>query len=162
MDKCEEVCGLNLSLILLGILVLIVFIIIIAIVASLNRGRHFEGDHSGGEDMISKIYIYVVLLATLMMTIGGSVAAFMAIADIVSPPAYYQSFSDYQKIPHGQNQTALTQEEIKKNYDEMVSQYNQTNRSRALNSLIKSFGWIVIPLPVFLYYQRKLKNNDSQ
>jgi hypothetical protein len=153
---------MNLSLIIIGGFVLFVFVIIIAIVALTSRGKQFANEHSGGEDMIRKIYIYIVLLTTLMMTIGGSIAAFMAIADIISPPAYYQSFTDYQRMPSAQNQAPLTQEELKENYKQMVSEYNQTTNARAVNSLIKSFGWVIIPLPVFLYFQRKLKRSNNQ
>ena len=51
----------------------------------------------GGEDVIKNVYIYRVLFATLMMTIGGSVGVFMAAADIVAPAYYYQSFEDYKR-----------------------------------------------------------------
>ncbi|MDI6879340.1 MAG: hypothetical protein QMD16_08210, partial [Desulfitobacteriaceae bacterium] len=61
----------------------------------------------------------------------------------------------------GQPATNLSQEELKKNYDAMVKQQQQQVKDRAVNSLIKSFGWIVIPLPVFMYYQRKLKDKPQ-
>jgi hypothetical protein len=45
---------------------------------------------------VIKKYIYLVLFATLMMIIGGSVGAFMAVADIVSPVPYYQTFEEFK------------------------------------------------------------------
>ncbi len=152
------------SLIFLGGLVSIVFIVIIAIVMSVGRVKRFEGDLVRSEDMIKTIYIYIVLFVTLMMTIGGSVAAFMAIADIVSPTSYYQSYAEYRPMPEiipVQNQPTMTQEELKKSNDQMVLQQKQRTREMAVNRLIKSFGWIVIPFPLFLYYQRNLRTYDN-
>jgi len=123
--------------------------------------------------MVKKVYVYVILFATLMMTIGGSVAAFMAIADIVQPSTYQQTFEQYKEnqksMPNGATtpstqpatQPTLTDAELKKNYDANVAQDKQNARDRAINSLIKSLGWIIIPFPVFLYYQRKLKTLDK-
>ena len=127
-----------------------------------------SGSQEGGEEMIKNVYIYVVLFATLMMTIGGSVAAFMAVADIVAPAPYYQSFEDYRRwnverpaVAEGEEATALTEEEIREQYDAMVAQENQRQINRAQNSLIKSFGWIIIPLPVFIFYSRKLRQRHA-
>ncbi|GAB6172247.1 hypothetical protein JCM15765_17250 [Paradesulfitobacterium aromaticivorans] len=146
------------SVLIVGGVVLVTIFLIIAV--SAGRGRRFEGEQVRSEDMIKTVYIYIVLLATLMMTIGGSVAAFMAVADIASPPSYYMSFAEYQRMPEklpDQKQPALTEQELRKNYDDLVAQEKQRARDRAVNSLIKSFGWIVIPAPIFLYFQRKLK-----
>ena len=107
--------------------------------------------------MIKTVYVYLVLFATLMMTIGGTVAAFMSIADLISPTGYYQSFEDYKLMQLKQEQT-LTDAELKSQYDQMVANEKRRIKERAINSLIKSFGWIVIPLPVFLYFQRRVKD----
>ncbi|SFH83637.1 hypothetical protein SAMN05192551_103216 [Tindallia magadiensis] len=130
------------------------------------------GSYQGGEEMIKNVYIYVVLFATLMMTIGGSVAAFMALADIVAPTPYYQSYEDYRRWNvdrvydlEGEEVSPQVEEEIRGQYDAMVTEEKQRYTNRAKNNLIKSFGWIVIPLPIFLYYSRKLKqhkHNESQ
>ncbi len=127
-----------------------------------------SGSQQGGEEMIKNVYIYLVLFATLMMTIGGSVAAFMAVADIVAPAPYYQSFEDYRRwnverpaMVDGEETEALTEEEIREQYDAMVAQEKQRQINRAQNSLIKSFGWIIIPLPVFILYSRKLRQRHA-
>ena len=145
-----------------------VLAVLAGVVAFYTKGNHTltQGikEEGRGMEMLKTVYIYIVLLATLMMTIGGSVAAFMAVADIVAPPAYYQTFEEYSRSPEkvtGQPVGTGSQEDLKKNYDAMVSQQRQLAKERALNSLIKAFGWIVIPLPVFIYYQRKLKDRPQ-
>jgi hypothetical protein len=142
---------------LVPLALLVVIVLIIAGVRS--------GSQQGGEEMIKNVYIYVVLFATLMMVIGGSVAAFMAVADIVAPAPYYQSFDDYRrwgverKVMEGDVAVEqMTEAEIRESYDEMVEMEAARQVSRAQNSLIKSFGWIAIPLPVFLFFSRKLRN----
>ena len=148
-------------------------IIVIALIVLLVVGvRTNKEDNNGGEEMIKSVYIYLVLFATLMMVIGGSVAAFMAVADIVAPNAYYQSFEDYKNWgPHVKPvspddtrvEPVLSDEEIRERYDAMVASEKERNVSRAYNNLIKSFGWIVIPLPVFVFFQRRLlKKVDTQ
>ncbi|MGA8943574.1 MAG: hypothetical protein WB502_12810 [Thermoactinomyces sp.] len=115
--------------------------------------------------MIKNIYIYLVLFATLMMTIGGSVGAFMAIADLISPVPYYQTFEQYrqfsqekQSVGSNGQKAALSEQELRKQYDDMIAAERDRQVSQAKNSLIKSLGWIIIPLPVFVYYQRRLVN----
>lgn len=121
--------------------------------------------------MIKKVYVYLVLFATLMMTIGGSVAAFMAIADIMAPTPYYQSFEEYkQRLGEGtypaQEKTEeaeqLSEEELKEKYQSLVSAEKERQIARAKNNLIKSLGWIIIPFPVFLYFQRRLAGKSEQ
>jgi len=133
--------------------VALVVLIIIGIKAEPNKG---------GEEMIKNVYIYLVLFATLMMTIGGSVGVFMAAADIVSPVTYHQTFEEYkrygypEKIPvEIKDGEQLTEEELRQRYEDMVTAEKERQVARAKNNLIKSLGWIVIPLPVFVYFQRR-------
>lgn len=120
--------------------------------------------------MIKNVYVYLVLFATLMMTIGGTVAAFMAIADVVAPTPYYQTFEEFkindrEMKPRLENETpttpALSEEELKDKYETIVAGEKNRRIERAKNSLIKSLGWIVIPLPVFLYFQRRLVTKET-
>ena len=144
------------------LLILLVVFIVAAIVATKNASSD-----EGGTDVIKNIFIYLVLFATLMMTIGGSVAAFMAIADIVTPAPHHQSFEDFKRwggdrtpYPYEEMlETSITEEELRERYDRMVQEQKQIQVTRAKNSLVKSLGWIVIPLPVFLYFQRRLARN---
>jgi Ca2+/Na+ antiporter len=108
------------SLFIVLALAVVAIIIIIA-------GIRLQPD-KGGEDVIRNVYIYLVLFATLMMTIGGSVGAFMAIADIIAPAPYYQTFEEFQRWGNEKvypdredaNEEKLSQEELKTRYDAMV------------------------------------------
>lgn len=116
----------------------------------------------GGEKMIRHLYTYLVLFATLMMVIGGGISIFMATADLVSPPAYYQSYSDFkmmkeaEKVP-GENQESLSEDELKTQYDQLIEDEEQRQKNNAVNQIIKSLGFIVIPLPIFIYFNRLRK-----
>jgi hypothetical protein len=111
--------------------------------------------------LIKSIFYYLVIFSTLMMTIGGSVSVFVAVADLVSPPPYYQSYESYREmVLSGKDANAETppsEELIRQRYDRLVQEEQQQTRARAVNRLIKSRGWIVIPLPVFIYFQRREK-----
>ncbi|PKM75822.1 MAG: hypothetical protein CVU90_15595 [Firmicutes bacterium HGW-Firmicutes-15] len=141
---------------------LIIPVVVLAIVALIMAGMKSE-TKQGGEDMIKKVYVYLVLFATLMMTIGGSVAAFMAIADIVAPAPYYQTFEEFKQ---GNVKTEfnkenidlqkLTEDGLMARYQTMAAAEKERQISRAKNSLIKSLGWIIIPMPIFIFFQRRL------
>lgn len=156
---------------ILGIIPVVLIILIVAIIFSARtqqKGMESEHQLEGGKRMIKTVYTYLILFATLMMTIGGSVATFMAVADLASPPGYYVSFEEYKRgtvgikepMPTNPNQSQTevkSEEQLRQDYQVLANDEKTRARERALNSLIKSFGWIVIPLPVFLYYQRRLR-----
>lgn len=136
----------------------IIIVLIVLLIAGVKGSTE-----KGGEEMIKNVYVYLVLFATLMMTIGGSVAAFMAVADIVAPSPYYQSFEEYKNWggvermkSETESEVRLTEEELRENYEAMIEANKKTEIERAKNNLVKSFGWIVIPLPIFIYFQRRL------
>jgi len=155
--------------ILVGIVPIVLFFLIIVSVIGVRKGR--EESLERGNEMIKTVYVYLILFATLMMTIGGTVAAFMAVADIVSPPSYSQSFEQYKLQPQykgeppytnpTQTQT-LSDAELKSRYDQMIIGEKSNTKQRAVNSLIKSFGWIVIPFPIFLYFQSRMNKHPVQ
>ena len=155
--------------ILVGIVPLVLLILIIASVMGVKKGRAESLER--GNEMIKTVYVYLILFATLMMTIGGTVAAFMAVADIVSPPPSYQSFEQYKLQPQYKGEapsTTVTQAqtlsdaELKSRYDQMIIDEKSNTKQRAVNSLIKSFGWIIVPLPIFLYFQSRMKKQPVQ
>lgn len=155
----------------ISILIPIVMILLIVVVGvGVAVGTKNQIQKKGGEEqMIRNVYVYLVLFATLMMSIGGSVAAFMAVADIVAPTPYYQSFEDFKRWgtekPYSEKEVAVeekvSEEELKERYDAMVLAENQKQIERAKNSLIKSFGWIIIPLGIFIYFQRNLVRSKA-
>ncbi len=119
--------------------------------------------------IIKKIYIYLVLFATLMMTIGGSVGVFMALADIIVPhPSYHRSFEDFREMrverqyymEEGTEKEEVSAEELRERYDAMVAEQKEAQSMRAKNNLIKSLGWILIPFPVFLIFHRNLAKDN--
>ncbi|NLW44268.1 MAG: hypothetical protein GXY92_03665 [Syntrophomonadaceae bacterium] len=149
------------SAVVIIIVVLSLLLVGLAFVLAVKNREEIERE---GEAVIKNIYIYLVLFATLMMTIGGTVSAFMAVADIVAPTPYYQTFEEFKLSQRemklaGENETSapvLSEEEWRDKYNAMVEGERNRQVERAKNSLIKSLGWIIIPLPVFIYYQRRL------
>lgn len=162
--------GVNLFMIsvLFSFLPIILIIFVIAIVISAKGEK--SNSNQGGEEMIKSVYVYLVLFATLMMTIGGSVSAFMNLADIVAPQPHYQTFDEFRrwggmervKIDGTIEEIQLSDEELRAEYNLMVNNYKETSIERAKNNLVKSFGWIIIPLPVFIYFQRRLTKKNPK
>lgn len=147
---------------------IVVPVLLVALVVIITAGIKIDST-KGGEQMIKNVFMYLVLFATLMMTIGGSVGAFMAIADIIAPAPYHQTFEDFRHwgiekpIPENEaREEAMPSEEVlKQRYESMVQAEKNRQIERAKNSLIKSFGWIIIPFPIFIYFQRRLGNNEA-
>lgn len=136
--------------------------LIVFIIASIKFKDENENEKEG-MNVLKNIYHYLVLFATLMMIIGGSVGAFMSIADLVSPAPYYQSFEEFQRIYNDtkdKNEPAKSIDELRADYDAMVEHEQEKEKQRAINSLIKSFGWIIIPLPIFIFFQRQLRKKE--
>ena len=117
--------------------------------------------------MIRHFYTYLVLFATLMMVIGGGISIFMAAADLVSPPSYYQSFEEYKnfrqevQIKEENKKEIITDEEIRASYDQVIQDEKNRIKENAKNQIIKSLGFIVIPLPVFLYFNSLRKKQKE-
>lgn len=154
----------------ISFLIPIVMVAMIAAIIMVTIGvKTSTHEAEGGKEMIKHIYIYLVLFATLMMTIGGSVSAFMAVADLVAPAPYYQSYEDFKRWgdektydkEEVQKYVAPSETEQKERYDNMVTAENERQIGRAKNSLIKSFGWILIPLAIFIYFQRHLVKSKA-
>jgi len=161
------------SIILGGIVPLVFLVLLILIIVSVVSVKKGRGESlERGNEMIKTVYVYLILFATLMMTIGGTVAAFMAVADIVAPTANYQTFNEYNLQPQYKGEFAptipvppaqtLSDAELKLRYDQMIIDEKSNTKQRAVNSLIKSFGWIIIPLPIFLFFQRRMNKQHVQ
>lgn len=138
---------------LIGIVPVILIIFAITIVGK-NKSK-------GDDTVFRSLYTYLVLFATLMMVIGGGISIFMAAADLVSPTAYYQSYSDYRQMrlsdKEGNIDTNLTEEEMRTEYDQLQSDEKQRQQQNAKNQIIKSLGFIIIPLPIFIFFNRRRK-----
>ncbi len=131
--------------------VIIIFIIAFAV----------KSKEKGGETVLRHLYTYLVLFATLMMVIGGGVSIFMAAADLISPPAYFQSYQDYKQMREYDKVEGIvverSEDELRQEYDQFLNDERERTKSNAVNQIIKSLGFIVIPLPVFLYFNRMRK-----
>jgi len=147
---------------------IIILAAVLIVAALMVAGTKSENKQGGDDMMIKKVYVYLVLFATLMMIIGGSVSAFMAAADIIAPAPYQQSFEEFkqyglQKSEFNNGNTNLqnlSESEVMARYQTMVTAEKERQANRAKNSLIKSLGWIIIPMPVFLLFQRRLNGKE--
>ncbi|CAM3707991.1 hypothetical protein [Mesobacillus zeae] len=133
-------------------MVIIIFIVFYAV----------KNKEKGGELIVRNIYTYLVLFATLMMVIGGGISIFMAAADFVSPSGYYQSYAEYKETTQydGKDEVKkeqISEKELRESYDEMIIEEKARTKENAVNQIIKSLGFIVIPLPVFLYFNKQRK-----
>ncbi|MBM7691410.1 hypothetical protein JOC77_000815 [Peribacillus deserti] len=114
--------------------------------------------------MFRHLYIYLVLFATLMMTIGGGISIFMAAADLVSPPAFYQSYNEFVDLKNNEadkKESGLSEEELRRQYETAVNDHKDRVKNEAKNQLIKSLGFIIIPLPIFLYFNKLRGKGES-
>lgn len=146
--------GANVAIVSL-LFTFIPIVIIIFVIAFLVKNKE------GEEDMIRHLYTYLVLFATLMMVIGGGISIFMATADLVSPPGYYQSYSDFKTMKQhdkfeGQKEEK-TEDELRAEYEQLLADEAKRQQVNAKNQIIKSLGFIVIPLPIFIYFNRMRK-----
>lgn len=141
---------------ILSMMLVLVPLVLIFVIAALAKSKGRE------EDMFRNLYIYLVLFTTLMLAIGGGISIFMAAADLISPQSYYQSFEEYKTIEkensaEGQSkgdEAALSDEQLKAKYDQLVKDYKNRQIQDAKNQIIKSLGFIIIPLPIFIYFSR--------
>ncbi|WP_247747037.1 hypothetical protein [Alkalihalobacillus sp. BA299] len=143
----------------------IIFGVFIFLLAGLIGSRNPKGGGQGEmkDYLIKKTYYYLISFVTLMMVIGGSVAAFMAIADFVVPPTYHYDYyyeeQMYEK-EHGSEST-ISPEEREERQEKAREQQRQNAKDLAINNLIKSLGWILIPLPIFIYFQRQIRRKET-
>ncbi|PEP70743.1 hypothetical protein [Bacillus pseudomycoides] len=109
----------------------------------------------GEEDVFRQLYVHLVLFATLMLSIGGGIGIFMGLSDYISPPSYYESYNSFKKMQLMEvknSQQTVSEEKIRAEYDRNVEDRKATVKQEAKNTMIKSLGFIVIPLPIFLYF----------
>ncbi|MGG1679884.1 hypothetical protein ACIFOT_29825 [Neobacillus sp. NRS-1170] len=135
-------------------IVIIIFVIVYAV----------KNKEKGEEAVIRHLYTYLVLFATLMMVIGGGISIFMAAADLISPPSYYQSYEDFKQIREDnkvKDEKVLTEKELRSRYEQTVKDEKNRVKESAKNQIIKSLGFIVIPLPIFLYFNQMRKRQSE-
>lgn len=144
------------SLLMTGLpLVLIAFIVMAAV----------RNKKEGEQDMFRQLYVYLVLFATLMMSIGGGIGVFMGAADLISPSnVYYERYDDYktQAIEEAkQLKTEFDEEQVRKDYERMLKEDENNAKREARNTIINSLGFIIIPFPIFLYFNKIRKKKEG-
>lgn len=105
--------GLGLFIFVAVLVSIVTFVLMIVMAGS----KKTDGERL---HMVKMIYYYAISFITLIMVIGGGIALFMALADVVAPPV-------------------------------------GASTDAAINSAIKSLGWIVIPGPIFYFTQRRIR-----
>ncbi|WP_017754772.1 hypothetical protein [Calidifontibacillus oryziterrae] len=155
---------------MISILLLLVGFVLPLILIAFGARHVLNAEQEEREDMIKQVYQYAVAFITLIMVIGGGVFAFMSLADYVSPNTYIETFEEYKemrtnyptKFENEEKQPVqLSEEDLRKQYDAKVHQQIENSKQRALNSFIKSIGWIIIPFPVYIFFQRRI-NRDRK
>ncbi|RZT21298.1 hypothetical protein [Fictibacillus sp. BK138] len=138
----------------------------VAVAATRSKSASVE---DGGALLFKHLYVYLTLFTTLLLTIGGGISVFTNLADIVSPNPYTVSFNEFKLSRPGEfdvNGNPLpereTEEELLKEYHQAKEDEIAHKKQRAANKIVKSLGFIVIPLPIFIYFSRKLNRKPSQ
>ena len=107
--------------------------------------------------MLKNIYTYVVLFATLMMSIGGSIGIFAGVAEYLAPDIYLMPYEQFRemRLEYPENNEILNEAAIRAEYETEKQEKTEDSRRDALRQIIMSLGWIIIPLPIFLYYNKQ-------
>jgi hypothetical protein len=104
--------------------------------------------------LIRVVYFYAISFITLMMLIGGSVTFFMETANFVKPAPYLMT-----KVDYGNDGAPIKNKN--QTYEQYVSESRSTARDQALNSMIKSLGWILIPGAVYVFVNRRIHRMED-
>lgn len=54
----------------------------------------------------------------------------------------------------GQQTVTLTEEQLRAEYEQLMEDERERQKENAKNQMIKSLGFIIIPLPIFLYFNK--------
>jgi MFS superfamily sulfate permease-like transporter len=139
-----------------------IIVLIVMFVSAARKNTRKERLH-----VIKAIYFYAISFITLIMVIGGGVALFMAASDVISPATYLMSEQDYKMSNktvdgNGKDTSTLTDAQWQAKYEAYKKTEEERAKKQALNSLVKSLGWIVIPAPIFMYTQRRIRELKSE
>ena len=55
----------------------------------------------------------------------------------------------------------VDENEVREQYEIMKEDAESKERRSAIKLVIQSAGWIAIPLPIFLYYQKQIKEKNK-
>lgn len=155
---------ISLVFILIGALpVLILVFLIIGISKTKKNDSEKEG-----ADMFKQLYVYLVMFTMLILSVGGGISVFKGVADLINPTSITQSYTDYKnsQVNYDENgkeiKSKITEEQMHKDYQEQVNFEKDQAKSEAKNTIIESIGFIVIPLPIFLVFNRMRKKKENE
>lgn len=107
--------------------------------------------------VLNDLYLHSVLFVTLMITIGGSLLIYSNMVDwIVSKESFSFTLEEFENT-----HPFLSNEEIKIAYEKESLLFEQSEKRLHLRTLISSFGWVLIPLPLFLHFRRKVSTKHT-
>jgi hypothetical protein len=156
----KEVVMLNLVFVL-GIPIVVVIFILFIVIGVLQTTQQRR------DQMIKTTFNYVILFITLMLVLGGSIGIFISIADIVVPTnKNIQTFEEYRLYNTtkyiNDKEVTLSEQELRKMFDENREFNIQQVLLEGKRNLIRSVGFVLVPLPIFLYYQRLVRRHQTQ
>lgn len=113
-----------------------------------------------GVFFIKAIYVYLIAFVSALMILGGGVSIFTAIGNYIYPkvdiPTRVEFVFSNEKLWQ-EYQTAYHDSALEINvYDRYVADIVKPYKEQALNELIKSIGWTLIPLMFFTYFQTQI------
>ncbi|WP_379969523.1 hypothetical protein [Ectobacillus sp. sgz5001026] len=112
--------------------------------------------------MIKHLYYYLVLFATLMMSIIGSVIVYRALVDYIAPSTY--SLTEYTMTMEKQepsDNTTVTVDKLIQSYEDTIVSEKQKIKNGVLNGIVKKLGFVIVPLPIFFYFQRQMRIKEK-
>jgi len=101
------------------------------------------------------------------MMIGGGISIFSNVADLVSPQPYYETYESYKQMREMKDPNnpdsgeVLTEEQLRDEYNQMVKTFEENQQKQAKNSIIRSMGWVLVPLPFYILTRRQLKKDKT-
>ncbi len=145
----------------LGIPIVVVIFILFIVIGVLQTTQQRR------DQMIKTTFNYVILFITLMLVLGGSIGIFISIADIVVPTnKNIQTFEEYRLYNTtkyiNDKEVTLSEQELRKMFDENREFNIQQVLLEGKRNLIRSVGFVLVPLPIFLYYQRLVRRHQTQ
>jgi hypothetical protein len=155
---------INLVFAILGFLpILILLFVIIGVSKAKNTQSEKEG-----ENMFKQLYVYLVMFTMLLLSVGGGIGIFTGVADLVNPTSYTGSYTDYKntQLTYDEKGNEIpskkTEEQLRKDYEAQIKFDKEQTKNEAKNTIIDSVGFIVIPFPIFLFFNRMRKKKVNE
>jgi hypothetical protein len=112
---------------------------------------------------IRQTYYYLVCFATLIMVIIGAVVVVQSTLDIVYPATPYRpSVAELHERtrPRAEGEPAFTREELEQMAEEEAARMEQSERRRALRSLLGNLALALIAAPIYSYHWRQVRRTE--